>query len=232
VGFKPYKLQKAHGLSAAQKEKRRIRCRRLLRRSGNDWVNSIIFSDEKIFTVEEKLNKQNDRIYAASIEDIPEEMRTVPRFQSPSSFMVWAAVSAQGKFPLVFVERGVKVNGNYYQREILQKIVKPAGKRIFKNQQWTFQQDSAPAHSAKINQTWCEVNLPDFINSSEWPPSFAGLEPAGLFGYGTFWKPRSTLPNTNVWTRSNVLFSESGRSFRWEWSVLSSIYGVRDCGLV
>ena len=134
IGLKPYKRQKVHGISAAQKEKRLIRCKRLLRRSATNGANSIVFSDEKIFTVEEKLNKQNDRIYAAAIEDIPEEMRTVPRFQSPSSFMVWAAMSAQGKFPLVFVERGVKVNQRYYQREILEKIVKPAGKRIFKNQ--------------------------------------------------------------------------------------------------
>jgi inhibitor of nuclear factor kappa-B kinase subunit alpha len=177
IGLKPYKRQKVHGLSTAQKDKRLVRCKRLLRWSGNNRVNSIVFSDEKIFTVEEKLNKQNDRIYAAAIEDIPEEIRTVQRFQSPSSFMVWAAVSAKGKFPLVFVERGVKVNKSYYQREILEKIVKPAGKRIFKNQQWTFQQDSAPAHSAKINQTWCGVNLPDFISSSEWPPSSPDLNP-------------------------------------------------------
>ncbi len=103
IGLKPYKHQKVHGLSTAQKDKRLVRCKRLLRRSGNNRVNSIVFSDEKIFTVEEKLNKQNDRIYAAAIEDIPEKIRTVQRFQSPSSFMVWVAVSAQGKFPLMFV---------------------------------------------------------------------------------------------------------------------------------
>lgn len=212
VGLKPYKLQKVHGLSAAQKEKRLVRCKRLLRRSEKNRVNSIVFSDEKIFTVEEKLNKQNDRIYAASVEDIPEEMRTVPHFQSPSSFMVWAAVSAQGKFPLVFVKRGVKVNGNYYQREILQKIVKPAGKRIFKNQQWTFQQDSAPAHSAKINQTWCEVNLPDFINSSEWPPSSPDLNPLDY----SIWGILEAKVNATKYHRLNSL----KRAVQREWKKL------------
>ncbi len=34
--------------------------------------NRLFFSDEKIFVVEEKLNKENDRTYAAAIEDIPE----------------------------------------------------------------------------------------------------------------------------------------------------------------
>src|SRR5271166_5075256 len=50
-----------------------IRCKRLLRRFTKSHVGSIVFSDEKIFNVEEKLNSQNDRIYAASIEDVPEK---------------------------------------------------------------------------------------------------------------------------------------------------------------
>jgi hypothetical protein len=138
-------------------------------------VNSIVFSDEKLFVVEEKLNKQNDRIYAAAFEDIPEEIRTVPRYQSRSSFMVWGAVSWEGKFPLVIIDKGVKVNQAYYQGAILERVVKPAGQRIFGNGQWTFQQDSAPAHSAKKTQAWCAANLPDFIKSSDWPASSPDL---------------------------------------------------------
>lgn len=213
LGFKPYKRQKVHGLSAAQKRERLIRCKRLIRRFTNRRVKSIVFSDEKIFTVEEKLNKQNDRIYAASIEDIPEEIRTVQRFQSPGNFMVWAAISTQGKFPLVFVKPGVKVDKAYYQREILQKIVKPEGKRIFKNQQWTFQQDSAPAHSAKINQSWCNVNLPDFISSSEWPPSSPDLNPLDYAIWGTL--------EARVNATQHRSLNELKRAVQREWKKLS-----------
>ncbi len=85
--------------------------------------------------------------------------------------MECAAFSSNGKFSLIIVQLSVKLHKDHYQREILQKIVKPVGQRIFKKQQWTFQQDSAPDHSAKINQTCCGVNLPDFIRFSEWPLS-------------------------------------------------------------
>jgi inhibitor of nuclear factor kappa-B kinase subunit alpha len=212
LGLKPYKRQKVHGLSIAQKEKRLLRCKRLLRRFPKSRAKSIVFSDEKIFTVEEKLNSQNDRIYAAAIEDIPEEIRTVQRFQSPGSFMVWAAISTQGKFALTFVKPGVKVDKAYYQREILQKIVKPEGKRIFKNEQWTFQQDSAPAHSAKINQTWCKVNLPDFISSSEWPPSSPDLNPLDYCIWGVL--------EARVNATQHRSLNELKRAVRREWKKL------------
>ncbi len=98
--------------------------------------------------------------------------------------MECAALSSEGKCSLLFVQVSVKLHKDRYQREILQKIVKPVGQWIFKNQQWTFQPDSAPAHRAKINQTWCGVNLPDFIRSSEWPPSSPNLSPLDYSVWG------------------------------------------------
>lgn len=175
VGFKAYKRRKRHGLTVAQKRKRLDRCKELLRRFTDDSAKSIVFSDEKIFTTEEQFNVQNDRIYAASFHDIPEQMLAVQRFQAPSSIMVWAAVSTRGKFPLIFIKPGLKVDKDYYRREILEKLLEPHGRRIFKNQPWTFQEDSAPSHSAKVNQAWCGTHLPDFIRSSEWPPSSPDL---------------------------------------------------------
>src|SRR5262249_35098203 len=40
-----------------------------------------------------------------------------------------------------------------------------------------FQQDSAPAHKAKMTQEWCKTNFPDFITSEEWPPYSPDLNP-------------------------------------------------------
>ena len=53
----------------------------------------VIFSDEKIFTVEAKVNSQNDRMLAKKAKDIPENIRNIYHQQKPASVMVWAAVS-------------------------------------------------------------------------------------------------------------------------------------------
>ncbi len=113
-----------------------------------------------------------------SLDDVPQSGLNVQHFQSSSSIMVWAAISAEGKLPLIFISPGTKVIKEYYQRQIFSKIVKPRGEALFKNHSWTFQQDSAPSHTAKVNHAWCEENLPDFISLSDWPASSSNLNHA------------------------------------------------------
>ena len=112
-------------------------------------------------------------------------MRTVERFQGEKKVMVWAAVSKKGKFPLVFVEPGVKINAAYYKRHILVNVVRPQSQLMFNENNWTFQQDSAPAHKALTTQNWCSENLPDFIKTKDWPPSSPDLNPLDYFVWGT-----------------------------------------------
>ncbi len=57
--------------------------RRLLRRYDFGDVERIVFSDEKLFVIEEHLNAQNDRVYAGTFEALPEHVRNVQRFQKP-----------------------------------------------------------------------------------------------------------------------------------------------------
>ncbi|KAL4113434.1 hypothetical protein QTP88_017053 [Uroleucon formosanum] len=77
-------------------------------------------TDEKIFTVEEKFNRQNDRVYAHNSREATEKIQRVERGHHLASVMVWWRVSYEGK-------------------------------------NWTFQQDSAPAHKAEITQRWLET---------------------------------------------------------------------------
>ncbi|CAF0781661.1 unnamed protein product [Didymodactylos carnosus] len=160
LGLKAYKKRKLHRLSLKQMDARHRRSKSLLKRHDDESVKKIIFSDEKLFVVEAKLNAQNDRMYSLAIEDIPENFRTVQRFQKSSSVMIWGAIGHNGKIPLKFVDKGIKITARYYQDEILRSTLKPNG-------QWTFQQDSAPAHKAKTTQAWLRLNCPDFISSEE-----------------------------------------------------------------
>lgn len=174
----PFKLQAGHHLNDKAKATRLQRAKWLQQRfSAENKHRAILFSDEKLFTVERQFNKQNDRIWSPSASTIDPAQRIISRSQHPASIMVWAGICATGKTPLVFVTPGAKVNAAHYQKEVLEKVVLPWSQRHFNGAAWTFQQDSAPAHRAKCVQQWCRTHFPDFISSTEWPPYSPDLNP-------------------------------------------------------
>lgn len=178
LGCKPYKKRKVHGVSAAAQKKRRDRANQILAWHAGD---EFIFSDEKLFVLEQHHNAQNDRLWSVSFKDIPENERSVPRFQSASSVMVWGAICKRGKLPLVFIEKGVKINAQYYKTEVLEKVLLPNLQKLYGDDYYVFQQDGAPAHTSNVVQDWCETNLTDFLKKDEWPPSSPDLNPLDFF---------------------------------------------------
>jgi hypothetical protein len=58
--------------------------------------DEIIFSDEKMFVLEQQLDVQNDRVWSVSLSDIPREKLTVPRYQNASVVMMWGVISRKG----------------------------------------------------------------------------------------------------------------------------------------
>lgn len=98
--------------------------------------------------------------------------------------MVWAGVTASGRTPLVFIDKGAKINAQMYLSEVLEAVVKPWAESHFKDTRWTFQQDSAPSHKAKTVQEWCKLNFPDFIASDQWPSYSPDLNPMDFSIWG------------------------------------------------
>jgi transposase len=125
LGLKALKRTKRHYLNQKLKKQRLVRSRALLKRYTDKDVDWILFSDEKVFTVEEHFNVQNDRIYAKSREKMPEPAKRVLRSHHPVSVMVWTGVSSQGLTKLHFVNPGVKVRAKNYIKDILEPAVKP-----------------------------------------------------------------------------------------------------------
>jgi len=91
--------------------------------------------------------------------------------------MVWWGVLYEGVTQLHFCEQGVKTCAVNYQNYILEKVVKPLSDILFVGKNWTFEQDSAPAHKAKTTKHWLEVNLAAFIAAQDWPSGSLNLNP-------------------------------------------------------
>lgn len=165
---KPYKIQKVHALNSKQKKLRLERAKELKCLAASGEFPNIVFSDEKMFTIEQFVNKQNDRVWVRERSNNNLDMRLATRSHHPAQIMVWAAVTADGRSPLVFLEPGVKVNATNYREMVLEAALKPWAQKHFGSRPWTFQQDSAPSHKARVNQDWLKTNVPHFISAQQW----------------------------------------------------------------
>lgn len=177
LGLQAYKRHTGHLLTVALKEQRKRKSKALRRQHAKNAHRRILFTDEKIFTVEESFNKQNDRVYALSSRHASELVPKVQRGHHPASVMVWWGVAYDGVTKLHFCEKGVKTSAKVYQTDVLEKVVKPLNTTLFANKPWIFQQDSAPAHKAKTTQEWLKNNVPEFISVEQWPSGSPDLNP-------------------------------------------------------
>ncbi|KAI6652445.1 hypothetical protein LOD99_7459 [Oopsacas minuta] len=123
--MKAYKLNKCQLLSEQNKNKRLQRCKELVSHFKNHAHRDILFSDEKLFTVEQVLNSQNDRILATANNTFPKSTFQVSRAKMPASVMVRGGITFDGRTPLVFIPQGLKTNQTVYRDLILKKVVKP-----------------------------------------------------------------------------------------------------------
>lgn len=201
--LKPYKKKRRHGLTIKNIENRKQKCRVLLKRHAG---SNIVFCDEKLFLLQPSLNVQNDRVYAVTLEDIPQNKRAAQRFQNVPKIMVWGAISTEAKFPLVFIKNNIRINAEYYKRNILQQHLLPNAKKIFGNRKWVFQQDGAPAHRAKTVQRYLKEHVPDFIDKDSWPAASPDLNPLDYFVWGYM---LSKLKDLNIAKVTNLAKFES-----------------------
>ncbi|PIC32571.1 hypothetical protein B9Z55_012846 [Caenorhabditis nigoni] len=187
LDFHSYRMQKAAFLTKKNQLLRKQKARQLLLGTRSGTHLRTIFSDEKIFTIEANKNGQNNRIIATDFETACKNGKIINKTSHPASVMVFGAICADGKMPLIFVDPGAKVNQFYYREKILEAGVLPWARSHFGNHPYIFQQDGAPAHRAKDTQKWCKDNFPEFISAAEWPASSPDLNPLdyAIWGYLT-----------------------------------------------
>jgi len=76
----------------------------------------------------------------------------------------------------MFVDPGVKVNGQYYRSVLLSQQMIPAIKQVA-GDTFVFQQDSAPVHRARDTIQLLQRETPDLTGSDLWPPTSTDLNP-------------------------------------------------------
>uniref|UniRef100_A0A9J8A3L5 Tc1-like transposase DDE domain-containing protein n=1 Tax=Cyprinus carpio carpio TaxID=630221 RepID=A0A9J8A3L5_CYPCA len=110
----------------------------------------------------------------------------------PQSVMVWGAMSAAGVGPLCFIKG--RVNAASYQeilehfmlpsaekalwrciyQDILEHFMLPSADQLFEDADFIFQQDLAPAHSAKSTKSWLNDHG---VGVLDWPANSPDLNP-------------------------------------------------------
>ncbi len=76
--------------------------------------------------------------------------------------MIWGAMSSAGVSPLCFLK--TNVTAPFYQ-DILEHFVLPSADQLFKDAYFIFQQDLAPAHTAKSTKSWLNDHVSPDLNT-------------------------------------------------------------------
>ncbi len=125
--------------------------------------------------------------------------------------MIWAAMSSAGVGTLCFLKS--TVNATIYQ-EILEHFMLPSADKLYEDADFIFQQDLAPAHTAKVTKSWFNDHG---VTVLDWPASSPDLNPIeNLWGIVKR-KMRDTRPN-NAFTAISCVHARSINQSHFELS--------------
>ncbi len=110
--------------------------------------SKVLFSDESKFCI--SFGNQGPRVWRKGGEaHSPSCLKSSVKF--PQSVMIGGAMSSAGVGPLCFLK--TNVTAPVYQ-EVLEHFMLPSADQLFKDADFIFQQDLAPAHTAKSTKSW------------------------------------------------------------------------------
>ncbi len=132
--------------------------------------SKVLFSDKSKFCI--SFGNQGPRVWRKGGEaHSPSFLKSSVKF--PQSVMIWGAMSSADVGPLCFLK--TNVTEPVYQ-EILEHCVLPSADQLFKDADLIFQQDLAPAHTAKSTKR-CLNDHGDHVGVLDWPANSPDLNP-------------------------------------------------------
>ena len=176
LNWYPYKPKNVVPLTERHKGLR-VEFSKWLRSKPEDFPNSVIFTDEKMFEERCRSNTQNERYWAPCGQD--PEIYNESRVVGGPKLMCWAAI-VDGKIVTHWFERGENVNNVVYLN-MLKEVLWPAVRGIATRRQLWFQQDGARAHTVDKVLDWLREKFGDRIISLNsdviWPPKSPDMAP-------------------------------------------------------
>ncbi len=158
----------------------------VLWRKRTQW-SKVLFSDESKFCI--SFGNQGPRVWRKSGEaQNPCCLKSSVKF--PQSVMIWAAMSSAGVGPLCFLKS--TVNTAIYQ-DILEHFMLPSADKLYGDADFIFQQDLAPAHTAKGTKSWFNDHG---VTVLDWPANSPDLNPIENLWDIVKRKMRDTRPPT------------------------------------
>ncbi len=136
--------------------------------------SKVLFSDESKFCI--SFGNQGPRVWRKGGEaHSPSCLKSSVKF--PQSVMIWGAMSSAGVGPLCFLK--TNVTAPVYQ-EMLEHFLLPSADQLFKDADFIFQQDLAPAHTAKSTKSWLNEHG---VGVLDWPANSTDLNPRESMEY-------------------------------------------------
>ena len=115
---------------------------------------------------------------------------------------------------LLFVDKKAKVNVNYYVTKLLRNLIKDCKHLVLDN--FIFQQDGTPAHTAALAQDWIKKKCPGFIGKKRMATEFARSQSVGLSCVG---RDAGTLSEIHTKTDQHCR-AEDCLAIDIEWSMI------------
>ncbi|KAG0714558.1 Transposable element Tcb1 transposase [Chionoecetes opilio] len=167
LGYTSQKPLKKPLLTRAQRARRVTFTKKYLAWTDGDWL-SVLWSDEATFTV---TCNRGARVYRRPGSDPLESQYVESTVKHPDSLMVWGCFSGRGLGKLVVLPKNLKVNQAIYLELLCEHL--PDSFELTRAS--VFQQDGAPAHTAKSVTQWLDDCMVPFIK--DWPGNSPDLNP-------------------------------------------------------